>query len=56
MKKVKIKIRKNSNKNKNNENGKKEKNQLTESSGLLPLTSNPGAGAFDRGFSVSLSL
>jgi hypothetical protein len=54
MKKVKVKIKIVMIKIKTH--NKIEKNQLTESSGLLPLTSNPGAGAFDRGFSVSLSL
>jgi hypothetical protein len=34
---------------------KRGKNQFVESSGLIPLTSNPGAGAFDRDFlSVSV--
>jgi hypothetical protein len=34
---------------------KKEKNQFTDSSGLLPLISNPGADTVDRGvFNVSV--
>jgi hypothetical protein len=44
------------NKDKNNSNKikilnkKRERNQFTLSSGLFPLTSNSGAGTFDRGF------
>jgi hypothetical protein len=30
--------------------GKKKENQFAESSGLFPLASNPGTGAFDWGF------
>jgi hypothetical protein len=36
-------------------NKKRKKSQFTESSGLFPLTSNPGAGTFYRDFlSVSV--